>query len=115
MNLAKLKAGALLMRMSTAQGTDGCRIAVTDEVVWDARTTKMLEFAWFVGHGNWSVHPDRIVRTCDCPECIVHLGYEDDEDRAEQLYADRRPVRTIAQMFRTGINRGWFRIGGYSA
>ena len=112
MNLQTLRDRALLMRHTEVQGEH--RIATSDEVVRDGRTTKIREFAWYLEHRFWPLHPDRITALCGIEGCVAHLGYEKPEDTEEQVLADYRPPRTLVQIFRTGVNRGWFKVGGYS-
>jgi hypothetical protein len=113
LDLAMLRARALLMRSTSKVNELGCRTAEVAEVELDGRTTKVEELGYYCRTGRWAVAP--LCVSCGTPDCVIHLDVEPDEADV-QLVADLRPVRSLAQMFRFGRSRGWFRgTGGYAA
>lgn len=115
LDLAKLRARALLMRSTSKENEEGCRTAEHRTVEMDGKFLWITELGYYCRTGKRAEMPDALAPTCTTPGCVMHLDIEDEDAADIQLVADRRPVRSLAEMFRYGRARGWFRgTGGYA-
>ncbi len=116
MDIQKLLYRAVLIRStSKVPGSEGCRTADEEEVELDGRTTKVRELGFYLSDGDWAADPEGLAEGCGTPGCVMHL--ELDGDAADEHLVARTAYapRSVRELFRRGVARGWFRSGGYAS
>lgn len=102
-----------LMRVTHRAGGEGCRVPTETKVEVMGRTTEVVELGYFCATEAWAPDPKALVPQCGTEGCVMHLGFDDPLAADEALVAAAEPERSLADWFRLGMKKGWFK-GGHS-
>lgn len=96
-------------------GAQGCRTPKDDRtVVLDGHEATIEELGYYCRYLKWPEDTDALTPVCGRPGCVMHLAYADEEAELLQLVADYRPQKSLADAFRDGRRKGFFRSSGYA-
>lgn len=113
MNITDLLHRAALMRATAkVQGAADCRVPLERETDVQGQTTDVVELGYWCSKGAWPPSGEPLVPACGTEGCVMHLEVKDEDARDEALVAAYMPRQSLADLFRAGRARGWFKGGG---